>query len=424
MTYKRFRKRAQPSGSAAARPVETESAILTEMLRLYPRLGEQLNQGRRAPRLVAPNAHPHPFRPSVPAHERLFFWISPASRAVRRTLVTNYTLSQLLQYDTAITKSWAASTRTTYGGALADWIRWCDTNSIPESRRLPINLQDLRMYIADKVGAEGEAKTSNVLAGLQAWHTIQDVPWPNGDKLLVGLRRAVTTNAPASTTRPPRPPITTKHLRAILAETKRNYTPENIATLALACVAFWGVCRLGELTIPGNSDPEPLHRVRRECRLSVPWYLYSIPSNMHFHLPWTKTTRTNGANVNLTEWADCVDISPCRTLVCHLRKAWKLPPSAPLFAYEAPGPQGWKALTKDAFMHKCRSIWQAANLGDCSGHSFRIGGTTELLMRGVSHDIVKLQGRWLSDAWLRYVREHPQVVQNELTKIQNTKNIS
>lgn len=38
------------------------------------------------------------------------------------------------------------------------------------------------------------------------------------------------------------------------------------------------------------------------------------------------------------------------------------------------------------------------------GHAFRIGGATELLLEGVSPDIVQVQGRWKSQAFLEYWR--------------------
>ncbi|KAG1775838.1 hypothetical protein EV702DRAFT_1198742 [Suillus placidus] len=54
------------------------------------------------------------------------------------------------------------------------------------------------------------------------------------------------------------------------------------------------------------------------------------------------------------------------------------------------------------FISQCNSIWSAAGIPIASGHSFRIGGTTELLLSGVPPDVVKALGRWSSDAFLRY----------------------
>ncbi|KIJ30935.1 hypothetical protein M422DRAFT_186511, partial [Sphaerobolus stellatus SS14] len=49
-------------------------------------------------------------------------------------------------------------------------------------------------------------------------------------------------------------------------------------------------------------------------------------------------------------------------------------------------------------------IWIANGLPRITGHSFRIGGTTELLVAGVPPDVVKALGRWSSDAFLVYWR--------------------
>ncbi|KAF9516932.1 hypothetical protein BS47DRAFT_1291687, partial [Hydnum rufescens UP504] len=49
--------------------------------------------------------------------------------------------------------------------------------------------------------------------------------------------------------------------------------------------------------------------------------------------------------------------------------------------------------TRRSFISRCEVIWKAENLGICSSHIFRIGGTTELLKRGLSHEWVKTQGR-------------------------------
>ncbi|EJD33611.1 hypothetical protein AURDEDRAFT_41168, partial [Auricularia subglabra TFB-10046 SS5] len=62
------------------------------------------------------------------------------------------------------------------------------------------------------------------------------------------------------------------------------------------------------------------------------------------------------------------------------------------------------ALTKNAFLGRLNEIWAAAGMQRVSGHCFRIGGTTALLHMGVDTEVVKMSGRWKSDAFLRYWR--------------------
>ena len=56
------------------------------------------------------------------------------------------------------------------------------------------------------------------------------------------------------------------------------------------------------------------------------------------------------------------------------------------------------------FIGHCNKVWATCGLSALSGHSFRIGGTTHLLLLGVDPFIVMAQGRWQSTAFLEYWR--------------------
>jgi hypothetical protein len=43
-------------------------------------------------------------------------------------------------------------------------------------------------------------------------------------------------------------------------------------------------------------------------------------------------------------------------------------------------------------------------------HGFRIGGTTEWLLRGLPFDVVRTLGRWSSDAFRLYLRKHAEII--------------
>ena len=49
------------------------------------------------------------------------------------------------------------------------------------------------------------------------------------------------------------------------------------------------------------------------------------------------------------------------------------------------------------------------NSSELTGHSFRAGGATDLYQENIPHEIIKLMGRWRSDAYLIYCRENPAV---------------
>src|SRR5882672_11859124 len=72
-----------------------------------------------------------------------------------------------------------------------------------------------------------------------------------------------------------------------------------------------------------------------------------------------------------------------------------VPPSAHIFAFEtadgnhAPMCRLW-------FLSRCNEVWEKDGLTVLSGHSFRIGGTTHLLLMGINPFIVMAQGCWHS----------------------------
>jgi hypothetical protein len=171
--------------------------------------------------------------------------------------------------------------------------------------------------------------------------------------------------------------------------------PLDAAVAACALLAFWGQCRLGELLSTSSSD---LSTTSRPARSHFTHSTRSIGTHT-LALPRTKTNR-NGEKVVLTPRSDSLD--PISRVRSHFT-ANNLPDNLPLFAYATPS--GPRMLTKAAFLSRCNQVWTAAGYPRTTGHSFRIGGTTELLTSGVPPDVVKSMGRWSSDSFLRYWRD-------------------
>lgn len=169
-------------------------------------------------------------------------------------------------------------------------------------------------------------------------------------------------------------------------------SPRDVAVFAAACVAFWGQCRLGKI-LPVSANPSAL--AYKPTRANISRSRRQRQSTT-VRLPRTKTKKS-GEDVVLVPQSSPID--PEIALHTHL-KINNLPSSAPLLAYRTH--TGFQTLTKLKFLQRCSEIWEAAGYPRTTGHSFRIGGTTELLLAGVSPDVVKAMGRWSSDAFLRY----------------------
>lgn len=90
----------------------------------------------------------------------------------------------------------------------------------------------------------------------------------------------------------------------------------------------------------------------------------------------------------------------------HLSANANIPGDAPFFAFETnSNSSGWAPMTRDWFLARCSEIWIEAGLESRTGHCFRIGGATELLLRGVPPDIVQVLEGWKSQAFLEYWRK-------------------
>ena len=117
------------------------------------------------------------------------------------------------------------------------------------------------------------------------------------------------------------------------------------------------------------------------------------------NLPFTKTTGHHSAKIILSRQYDTSD--PIRWLLHH-REVNGGDLNVPIFSYRKGA--GRVCLTRTTLMQRCNAVWQSHGLPSITGHSFRIGGTTELLMCGVAPDIMKIMGHWKSDVFLCYWR--------------------
>jgi hypothetical protein len=79
-----------------------------------------------------------------------------------------------------------------------------------------------------------------------------------------------------------------------------------------------------------------------------------------------------------------------------------------LFAYRHKGQL--RPLTKPAFIKRLATAARQAGLEPLQGHGIRIGATLFYLLLGLPIEAMKVMGRWSSDAFLRYLRKHAQVL--------------
>ena len=86
------------------------------------------------------------------------------------------------------------------------------------------------------------------LAAIKAWHVLNNKPWLGGAHLRYILN-GIANLAPASSSRPPRPPISCASL-ILLARGLDLSSNFDACCFAAACTALWAQLRLGEILSP------------------------------------------------------------------------------------------------------------------------------------------------------------------------------
>ena len=314
----------------------------------------------------------------VPNHQDITFLDTPQNSATNNHTFSDRTQNQL---NLAIRNSWANSTLKGYSRTVRHFLKFCDGEAIPSHLRFPADESILCAYAASDAGHTSGNTIRNRMSALKAWHHTHNVLWQDGMRLHIVLN-GVKNLTPLTSIRPLRPPVTKSMINALLSGLNLE-SPLDTAVAACAATAFWGQCRLGELLAPSNTDlttsqrPACSHLTRGQKSTSFTLIL-----------PQTKTHR-RGESVVIA--AQNCPSNPLPLLQHHL-SINNLPQDFPLFAYSSPS--GPTVLTKSLFLARCNDVWSTFGYPRTTGHSFRIGGTTELLLSGVSPDVVKKMGRW------------------------------
>jgi hypothetical protein len=168
---------------------------------------------------------------------------------------------------------------------------------------------------------------------------------------------------------------------------------------------FYSIARLGELTVSAIKDFDPKKHITRANISDTTDHNGLMVTK--FHLPRTKCSPIEGED---TYWAVQVGpTNPKEALENHFHvNATTNPRQTHLFAWKHA--RGMRPMSKKQLLKRIASAAVAAGLPDLKGHSLCIGGTLEYLLQGLPFEVVKTMGRWSSDAFESYLREHATVL--------------
>lgn len=344
-----------------------------------------------------------PLRPECPARNRLRLWRPLHARSLRDHYGAQVPLTDddLDRIFSVVGGRWEASTRSTYGSGLALFHVWC--RDVPEAQRCPVSHVLLLAFLAACAGSYSGSALRNILHSLRAWHVLHGQPWNGKQVELEAALTGASRLAPPQSRRPKRAPFTP----AIISKLRDQLdltTPLDAAFFACLTTTFWSAARLGEFTVPTLSSFEGSRHVKRSDVSHGTHPAGGAPVTV-FHLPHTKCSE-HGEDVYWAAQSGPAD--PLVALDNHFRVNAPMP-SEFLFTWvHSSGKR--RPLTRSEFLKRLKSATLAAGLEPLQGHGLRIGAVLEYLLRKVPFDVVKVMGRWSSDAFILYLRQHAVVI--------------
>ena len=226
--------------------------------------------------------------------------------------------------------------------------------------------------------------------------------------------RALDINAP-----PPKQklPITLDILERILPNMDSSgYSKSLWAAMTLA---FFGCLRASELTVSSSSQFNPVKDI---TNADVKVYFDHIKP---YVTVLVKRSKTDKFNKGFHVMSGCSNHKVCCYCAIVDFIAWKTRhvgylPNEPFFNADG------VPLSKDTFTKQTRLHIAMIGLDPSaySGHSYRSGSATSAAMAGLSDWEIKLLGRWSSDAYHRYIRAPPTLLQGFALRITMTNNSS
>ena len=245
------------------------------------------------------------------------------------------------------------------------------------------------------------------LAGIQFHTTILGHPilWQNFSRVYYALRgiRRVQGN---QFTRPPRSPITLRHLSVLLDYFNAQLAhPDNLMLSSAVLLAFFALLRASEYTSTGKRTFDP--------ERTLMFNDVRFHRNFRFVQIRIAQSKTDPFRVGclLKVWATGKKLCP----VLSLRRFVEAHPfgSGPMFAFSS-----GSFLTRAFLSDVIQLVLHDVNLNT---HSFRIGGASAAAAAGIPDSTIQIMGRWASNAYRAYLRI-PDKTLKRVTRFMSQKN--
>ena len=283
-----------------------------------------------------------------------------------------------------------------YSSAVKSYFNFCSSHSLP-LEPTPNSLSFFTVYMAHHIKPKS---VSSYLSGIcnQLEPFFPDVRSHQRHwlvtKTLAGCRKML----PSTTSR--KRPIT----RTELADVAQRYMPpaslDDALFLAILLTGFHdGLLRLGELTWPDNKSLCDYRKVIMRSTVRV------HPKSYEFILPGHKADRLFEGSKILIQSTNLADDAwgPFTTYLALRDHHFPLRPELWIKQDRSVPTRAW-------FLQRFHQHFS----GNVGGHSLRAGGATALAEAGIPPHMIQTIGRWSSDAFQIYIRQHPVLLATHL----------
>ena len=353
------------------------------------------------PSAYGPNLSPQPspLRPHCLARERILLWKPSPHVRSRHSLPQEDDLGRVFE---VMSNAWLESTRESYSTGILVYHVYCDVKGIPEDLRAPTSQHIITSFITSLAGSYSGATIHNYIHGIRAWHVLHGLEWRPNPLELEAILKGADRLTPPSSKRKKRLPYTPEFI-AKLREHMELDEPFDAAVFACLTTCFYSAARVGEFVVP-RLDAFSADKHVTLANLRVDRNAEGLEVTV-LHVPQTKAAPIEGEDVFWSTHPGPTD--PYEALQNHLRIN-RMTRDVHLFAY-------WhknqlRPLTKHVFIKRLATVAQLAGVEPLQGHGIRIGATLFYLLLGLPFEAMKVMGRWSSDAFLRYLRKHAQIL--------------
>lgn len=310
-----------------------------------------------------------------------------SSRQPARTAWTR----ERLQYErtVAIGSAIDRSTSITYTSALQSYLTFCHLHSFPIDPT-PDTLSFFTVYMSHHIKP---TSVDSYLSGIcnQLEPFFPDVREARRHRLVTRTLRGCKKLRGVATQR--KRPLHRNELADLAPTYSTSNSHNDLLFFTILLTGFFGLMRLGELVVPNRLELQDPRKITMRPSVEL------LSNGFAFFLPGHKADRFfEGNRIIIQETAAADD--PVGPFKRYLTSRDKLFPFHPQLWLRANG----SSPTRNWFLRRLKRHFDEP---DVAGHSLRAGGATALAEAGIPSHIIQAIGRWSSNTFQIYIRQHP-----------------